>query len=333
MSGPIGWIILIIMAIATAAFLIIKNWDKIKAFFKKLWDAVVGIFKSAWEWIKGIWSGITGFFSNLWNGIKGTAGKIWGGIKNVISKAKDGVQKAWAGTKGFFGRLWGGIKEGASKGWNGIKNLFLNYTPHGLIIKHWDKIADWFTNIWSRVKEATVNAWNSIGEFFSGLGTRFFEWGKNLINSLWEGIKSMVNKVVEGVKNVAKKIAGGFKSFFGINSPSKLFTEYGVNITQGLTIGLDHGGANVEAATQGMAMQVTRGADSAMSANTIPASQLANNYSGGTSVQYSPNITIQGNMGPQEQQDFLRLLRQHGDEIVEIINRDRQNRDRLSFAY
>ena len=56
----------------------------------------------------------------------------------------------------------------------------------------------------------------------------------------------MVDKIVEGMKNIARKIATGFRSILGINSPSRLFAEYGLNITQGLAVGLDQGGAVVE---------------------------------------------------------------------------------------
>ena len=53
----------------------------------------------------------------------------------------------------------------------------------------------------------------------------------------------MVDKIVEGMKNIGRRIANGFKSILGINSPSRLFAEYGLNITQGLVVGLDRGGA------------------------------------------------------------------------------------------
>ena len=42
-------------------------------------------------------------------------------------------------------------------------------------------------------------AWENVGTFFSGLNTRFYEWGKNLLQGLWNGITSMVDKIVEGI--------------------------------------------------------------------------------------------------------------------------------------
>lgn len=348
---PIVWIIAAIMAVIAAVVLLVKNWDKVVAFFKKIWQKIKDIFAGVINWIKNIWSGITGFFSNLWGGIKNVAGKVWGGIKNVVGKAKEGVQNAWGKTKGFFSNLWGNIKSGAGKGWEGIKKLFLNYTPHGLIIKHWDKIVGFFSNIWAKIKNGITGAWSgiknwfsnlnpvewirgawdSVGGFFSNLGTRFFEWGKNLISSLWNGIKSVVNKVVDGIKNVGKKIANGFKSIFGINSPSRLFTEYGMNITQGLVIGIDKGGNAVENATGGLAAHTTQGIAENIHATPVAASNVYNGGNSGVSLTYSPQITIMGGASSETRDEFSKMLKQHANEIAAIVRRDAENSARLSF--
>lgn len=126
-------VIAIIAAIAVAAFLIYKYWDKIKAFFKAVWEGVKKIFSVTWEW---------------------------------------------------------------------IKKMFLNYTPQGLIIKHWAKIATFFSEMWSKVKAIFMAHVN----FILGLGTTFYNAGKNIVKSIWEGIKSMAHKPIEAIKNMVGKI-------------------------------------------------------------------------------------------------------------------------------
>lgn len=348
---PIVWIIAGIMAVIAAVVLMVKYWDNIAAFFKKLWAGIVGIFSKAWDGIKKVWGAVTGWFSNLWGGIKNGAKKNWDAIKNTISKAREGVKKAWGATKGWFSNLWGGVKNVTSKAWNGIKSGFLNYTPQGLIIKHWDKITGWFSNLWGNIKTNIASAWNGIkgwfsnlnpvewisgawdrvGGFFGNLGTRFYEWGKNILQGLWNGITSMVNKVVEGVKNIGKKIAKGFKAIFGINSPSKLFAEYGLNITQGLVVGIDHGGGAVESATEGLATNATSGISQSMQSSSVDASNTFNAGNTGATLNYSPNITITGGATPEIRDEFSKMLRQHATEIVSIIRRDAENTARLSF--
>lgn len=351
-ANPILTIISLIIALGAVVYSVIKNWDKIAAWFKKLWDAIVGIFKAAWEAIKKVWSTVTGWFSNLWGGIKAGAGKAWEGIKNTINKAREGVQKAWGSVKGWFSNLWNGVKNVTGKAWQGVKSVFLNYTPYGLIYQNWDKVTGYFSNLWGNVKsgistawggikdwfsnmqpvEWMRGAWENVGTFFSGLNTRFYEWGKNLLQGLWNGITSMVDKIVEGMKNIARKIATGFRSILGINSPSRLFAEYGLNITQGLAVGLDQGGAVVENATDGVAMQATRGITQSMQSTTMNASTIVSGGNTGPSITYAPQITFAGSTTREARDEFGKMLKQHANEIMEMIRRYEDNKARLSFT-
>lgn len=348
---PVVWIVAGIMAIIAAVVLLVKYWDNVVVWFKKLWNSIVGIFKAAWEAIKKVWSAVTGWFSNLWGGIKAGAGKAWEGVKNTISKAREGVQKAWGSVKGWFSNLWNGVKNVTGKTWQGIKTVFLNYTPHGLIYKNWNKITGWFSNLWGNVKSGISNAWDGIkdwfsnlqpvewmrgawenvGTFFENLGPRFYEWGKNLLQGLWNGITSMVDKIVEGMKNIGRRIANGFKSILGINSPSRLFAEYGLNITQGLVVGLDRGGAIVENATEGVAMQATRGITQSMQSSTVNTSTIVGGGNTGPSITYAPQITFAGSTTREARDEFGKMLKQHANEIMEMIRRYEDNKARLAF--
>lgn len=307
---PVVWIVAGIMAIIAAVVLLVKYWDEVAAWFKKLWDAIVGIFKAAWEAIKKVWSTVTGWFSNLWGGIKAGAGKAWEGIKNTINKAREGVQKAWGSVKGWFSNLWGNVKSGISNAWGGIKDWFSNLQP-----------VEWMRG-----------AWENVGTFFENLGPRFYEWGKNLLQGLWNGITSMVDKIVEGMKNIGRRIANGFKSILGINSPSRLFAEYGLNITQGLVVGLDRGGAIVENATEGVAMQATRGITQSMQSSTVNTSTIVGGGNTGPSITYAPQITFAGSTTREARDEFGKMLKQHANEIMELIRKYEENKTRLSFA-
>lgn len=307
---PVVWIVAGIMVIIAAVVLLVKYWDEVAAWFKKLWDAIVGIFKAAWEAIKKVWSTVTGWFSNLWGRIKAGAGKAWDGIKNTISKAREGVQKAWGSVKGWFSNLWGNVKSGISNAWGGIKDWFSNLQP-----------VEWMRG-----------AWENVGTFFENLGPRFYEWGKNLLQGLWNGITSMVDKIVEGMKNIGRRIANGFKSILGINSPSRLFAEYGLNITQGLVVGLDRGGAIVENATEGVAMQATRGITQSMQSSTVNTSTIVGGGNTGPSITYAPQITFAGSTTQEVRDEFGKMLKQHANEIMELIRKYEENKTRLSFA-
>lgn len=309
---PVIWIVAGIMAIIAAVVLLVKYWDEAAAWFKKLWDSIVGIFKAAWEAIKKVWGAVTGWFSNLWNGVKNVTGKAWQGVKSVfLNYTPYGlIYQNWDKVTGYFSNLWGNVKSGISTAWGGIKDWFSNMQP-----------VEWMRG-----------AWENVGTFFSGLNTRFYEWGKNLLQGLWNGITSMVDKIVEGMKNIARKIATGFRSILGINSPSRLFAEYGLNITQGLAVGLDQGGAVVENATDGVAMQATRGITQSMQSTTMNASTIVSGGNTGPSITYAPQITFAGSTTREARDEFGKMLKQHANEIMELIRKYEENKTRLSFA-
>jgi hypothetical protein len=104
-------VLIIITAIAVAAFLIYKYWGPIKAFFSKLWTGVKSIFKGAFEGVKNIlmgpfapaallykiWDKVGPYFlkaganilTSLWNGIKSKAEWLYNKVKGVVQKIRD----------------------------------------------------------------------------------------------------------------------------------------------------------------------------------------------------------------------------------------------------
>ena len=267
-ANPIGLIIAGVAALIAGIVLLIKNWDKVSAFFVKLWDKIKQAFSAAWEWIKNLflnytpygliikhWDKISAWFANLWKKIKETfAAWSW-----VIEIPVYYIKKLWGKIKEWFAGLWDKVKNVFSTTWDWIKNLLLKYTPLGLVAKHWDAIKDWFAELWDKVKNVFSEKWAVIGEFFSGLKDRFFDWGKNLLQGLIDGITEMINKPLDMIKNLGENLGTKFKSKLGINSPSRLFMEYGINITKGLTGGIDYGLPAVASSSGSMAMQAITG--------------------------------------------------------------------------
>ncbi|MDL2289960.1 phage tail tape measure protein [Paludibacteraceae bacterium OttesenSCG-928-F17] len=366
LACPAVWIVAAIAAIGTAAYFLIKHWDKVTAFFTKLWDRIKNIFSTAWDWIKNIflnytpygliiknWDSISDWFTGLWERVKGIFSAGWEAIKKVFfNYTPTGLLfKHWDAISGWFTSLWDRVKSIFSRAWDGIKNIFFNYTPTGLLFKYWSNIAGWFTSLWDRVKNTFISAWEGIkniftslnpvewisgiwenvGNFFTGLKERFTEWGKNIIQGLLDGIKSMASKPLESIKKIGENVANKFKSVLGINSPSRLFMEYGVNITEGLTGGIVKSENKVTGATESLALSATQGINQSMQAQTESGTNISNINGGSVSVVYSPTVNIGGGATEEEKQDFVKLLRSHSGEIMELIERHIRNKTRLSF--
>lgn len=103
-SGPIAIAIAVVTALAAAAFLVIKNWDKVKGFFGKLWEGIKEGFSAFVNWFVEQWEGIKEFLAKF----------------NLFEIGRNIILSLWEGIKSFFSSLWEGIRSLGQ----GIINVF-----------------------------------------------------------------------------------------------------------------------------------------------------------------------------------------------------------------
>lgn len=86
----------------------------------------------------------------------------------------------------------------------------------------------------SAVGKIVKKIWNGITDI------NWLDLGKNIVQGLANGIGKFAGMVVDSAKNLAKKAFNGIKSFFGINSPSKLMRdEIGRWLPAGVAVGIE----------------------------------------------------------------------------------------------
>jgi len=95
-------------------------------------------------------------------------------------------------------------------------------------------IAKKFPEFWEKIKEF----FKSIGEWFKQKFEDFKDWGKNIIESFVKGVKEKFENAKEKVTGFFSKIGNGVKDFFGIHSPSKMFSGFGQNVMEGFKNGV-----------------------------------------------------------------------------------------------
>lgn len=105
LTTPVGWIVAGIAAIAAGAYLLIKNWDSVTAWWKGIWDKFGGVLTVALPFIvvpirlivglvKTIiehWEPIKDFFMTLWDGITGAFQAAWNIIKEIVDNITGAV--------------------------------------------------------------------------------------------------------------------------------------------------------------------------------------------------------------------------------------------------
>ncbi|HHQ2321359.1 TPA: phage tail tape measure protein [Providencia rettgeri] len=123
-------IILIITAIAGAAYLIYKYWDDIVPYAKKLWNRVTEIFSQFWEGIKSYvlnW-GLVGLVYQHWDDIVAITSRMWALVKKTISDKWEQIVADVKGLPERFKQIGGEIidslKNGILEKWEALKAQF-----------------------------------------------------------------------------------------------------------------------------------------------------------------------------------------------------------------
>jgi TP901 family phage tail tape measure protein len=122
---------LIGVAVVAVVVLIIRNWDKVKAFLLKVWEALKAAWSRVWEAIKAVafrvWEAIrrpvsafVEFVHGVISGYLGFWRRAWDAAVSVVRTVWEKIKGIWRTAKGWFGDLFGGIKQLAIDAWNGI---------------------------------------------------------------------------------------------------------------------------------------------------------------------------------------------------------------------
>lgn len=123
----------------------------------------------------------------------------------------------WAPARKFFNGMWADIKGSFTGGTRGLIKGLINLNVFGFLY---------------RIFSAALNY------FGVKMPERFSTFGKMLFNGLINGIKSMGSAVKDAIFGMGEKVTTWFKQKLGINSPSRVFTGFGANISEGLSNGI-----------------------------------------------------------------------------------------------
>lgn len=334
-------IVLVGMAIAGVAYLIYKNWDTVKPILVGFWQSITQFASSAWQWLVGIWSGFTSWFGSLWTGITAWASNAWTTITTGASVAWGWLVGIWGGAVAWFARLWISVQTVAVGVWTGItgfigtiwaniKNLVsLGISGLMAIIRGFSPVSAFST------------AFSAVWGFLSGLVGRFRTFGVNIIQGLIGGIKSMAGAVVGAISSTVGNVAGTAKRMLGINSPSRVFRQFGSWVSEGLAIGIDKGSQKPVSAIGSVASGVTANFGAKMGnlsahistslgehqARMINANATNSQSQGNITIHFNPTI----NAGGGDVGKIERALQISQAEFEKMFNRMQQ--DKLRRAY
>ncbi|STQ91410.1 phage tail tape measure protein [Iodobacter fluviatilis] len=211
-----------------------------------------------------------------------------------------------------------------------------------LIYRYWDKIKPWFANLWASVKAIFTGA----ADWMKGITDSFAGFGAHIIDGLVNGIKSKFSAAKDTIVEFGQNLKGWFADTLGIQSPSRIFLGFGDNIAQGAALGIGRSAALATraVATMAQASATAWGKPELASPFVDVANRVASvvprasgneqgpNASGGMTVHFSPQITVQGGDPALVQNQVNQALQSSYPEFERMMKRYEANRKRGSYG-
>lgn len=168
----------------------------------------------------------------------------------ILSALVEAVNAAFKVIGDVFKIVAALLRGDFSAAWEGVKSLVFNVI-NGII------------NVLKSLAPEAVAAVKSMASGFAtwlgNLASQMVAYGRNIIDGLVAGIKAAPQAVFNALKSVVFAGVDGIKSYLGINSPSRLFMEFGGFVTAGLAIGIQNGIGTVKSAMDDLSGTVGAG--------------------------------------------------------------------------
>ena len=213
-------------------------WENAKNTLQGIWSGICQIASGAFELLKNVILApvlllidlVTGNFSQL----ASDAANIWNNIKNCrlpnLVGNPAGGDFCGFGTEagrgdGAFGfvpvRLSDlvRLKQAAFSVWNGIKTTVVNIASalREAAVSAFQRMVSGIGSTLSGLYSVVSNGFSSAIRFITGLPGQAFQWGKDFIQGLINGISSMIQSVINTVSGLADRI----RSFLHFSAPDE----------------------------------------------------------------------------------------------------------------
>lgn len=282
--------------------------DGVINFFQNLFK---GNFSGCWESIKQIFSNAIAFIIS-WMQVNFVAKGI-SLVKNMATGIPNLIKGLWSSGKNLF-------SQGVSACINFVKNLLSRATSNFNTLRTFG--ANAFQALWSIAKNMMSKLLSSVTSSIRQVpttirnfmnravsilkGINLFSIGKSMIQGLINGIKNMAGNVVGAISGVVNGAISKVKKTLGINSPSRLFKQFGKWTGEGLAIGIVDESNRVAKASKGLASSVENGY------STNLKGIKANLSSSGSSIAKSTGVNL-------NIENFINNREQDIKELVEEI--------------
>lgn len=210
----------------------------------------------------------------------------WDKITESLDKASESLKNWFVGVGEWWNEKWQGFSANFQTAWDSLPGFVqhpiqaLNQASAGL--KQWFAgVGEWWNQKWAGFKENWDKAWNSLVDTIKNLPAKFLDYGKNIVQGLIDGINKGIENAKKTVGGLAKAIIDKFTTDTDINSPSKVFEQFGIYIDQGLANGITAALLYVEQAMTNLANVVQQKGNEMIDYGTTTATNFVDGFFNG----------------------------------------------------
>lgn len=195
---PVIGVIAGVAAAIAAVIVVIKNWDKITAWFSKTWETVTTEVSDAatavGDLVSEKWNNIKEWTSEAWSNVKETVSNAWNNVKTTVSdavnKVGSWVSEKWDNIKAKTKETWDNVKAKVAESGGGIKGIIKT-------------AVDGYQNIWQ-------TGFNAISNLTGGKLGDALSAARGKLND----IKGAFSSMIESAKGIVSSGLDRIKGFF-----------------------------------------------------------------------------------------------------------------------
>lgn len=210
----------------------------------------------------------------------------WDKITESLDKASESLKNWFVGVGEWWNKKWQGFSANFQTAWDSLPGFVqhpiqaLGQASAGL--KQWFVgVGEWWNQKWAGFKESWDKAWNSLVDTIKNLPAKFLGYGKNIVQGLIDGINKGIENAKKTAGGLAKAIIDKFTTETDINSPSKVFEQFGIYIDQGLSNGIIAALPYVEQAMTNLVNVVQQKGNEMIDYGTTTATNFVNGFFNG----------------------------------------------------
>jgi TP901 family phage tail tape measure protein len=186
-------IVLVVLGIAAAAYLIIKNWDTVRAFLEETWQVIQDAAGAVADWFTETWDSVSSAVTGAWDA-------MYEGIAGVLSSITGAISGAWTTIVDTVTGAVSAVGSVISGGFELVRGAFELYLGIYRTI---------FETAWTAIRTVVETVWGAI----SAVVTTAVGTVRTIIEGAWTAITAVTSSAWNGLKVTIETIGGGVVGF------------------------------------------------------------------------------------------------------------------------